>query len=239
VEYADHRRNREYDPGDQARQRASGNNTRGVVVPAIYHITHLANLASIVAAGELWSDAERIRRRHSHENVGLSVIKAMRLRRLVDCHPGTMVGEYVPFFLCPRSMMLYVLHRGNRPGLDYTDGQRPIVHLVADMESVVAWANKRNINWAFTNRNAATAYAEFFADLEQLDQINWDAVLATDFGDAQIKDGKQAEFLVHRQFPWELVDRIGVIDEAMAQQVRTALGDAERPLVEVRRDWYY
>jgi hypothetical protein len=104
---------------------------------------------------------------------------------------------------------------------------------------VAAWANAEGVRWAFSNRNAGAAYADFFADLGQLDQINWAAVKATDFRDAQIKDGKQAEFLVYRIFPWALVDRIGVIDEEMARQVRTALGDAERPLVEVRRDWYY
>jgi len=50
----------------------------------------------------------------------------------VKCHPGTKVGQYVPFYFCPRSIMLYILHRGNHPDLDYREGQGPILHLQAD-----------------------------------------------------------------------------------------------------------
>jgi hypothetical protein len=71
----------------------------------------------------------------------MSEIKRRRLEELeVDCHPGTKVGAYVPFYLCPRSMMLFLLHKGNHVDLTYTGGQRPIVHLQADLRRVVEWA---------------------------------------------------------------------------------------------------
>jgi hypothetical protein len=36
--------------------------------------------------------------------VGMSEIKRRRLEALdVDCHPGSKVGEYVPFYFCPRN----------------------------------------------------------------------------------------------------------------------------------------
>jgi hypothetical protein len=207
----------------------------------IYHITHLENLASIVAAGELCSDAERIRRGVYHANVGLTDIKQARLtERTVHCHPETKVGEYVPFYFCPRSIMLFVLYKGNRPGLTYQGGQRPIVHLVADMEEVAAWASAKGIRWAFSNLNAGSAYASFFADLGQVDKVNWSAVKATDFRDPVVKDGKQAEFLLHGRFPWELFSRVGVIDQDIATQVQGILGASiERPVIEIRRDWYF
>lgn len=209
-------------------------------MPEIYHITHVDNLASIVAAGELWSDAVRIRRGVDYANVGLAEIKEERLHaRPVRCHSGTMVGEYVPFYFCPRSIMLYLLHRGNRQGVTYQGGQQPIVHLVADMERVVEWANAHDVRWAFSNRNAGAAYADFFKTLAQLDQINWDAVSATDFRDAVTKDGKQAEFLLYERFPWSLIDRVGVMDDDIAQQVKTVLGaGVARPVVEIRPQWY-
>ncbi len=48
-----------------------------------------------------------------------------RRRRLpVPCHPGTWVGDYVPFYFCPRSVMLYVISRKNHPSLTYRGGQR-------------------------------------------------------------------------------------------------------------------
>lgn len=65
--------------------------------PKIYHITHLDNLAGIVD-GLIWSDAERIARNLNCTVVGMSEIKRRRLEEIeVDCRPGTMVGEYVPF----------------------------------------------------------------------------------------------------------------------------------------------
>jgi len=210
-------------------------------MPEIYHITHVDNLSSIIGDGGLWSDAERIRRGLVHQNVGLTEIKQSRLsERAVHCHPGTMVGEYVPFYFCPRSIMLYLLYRGNRQGLTYAGGQRPIVHLVADLEETVEWANEQGVRWAFSTRNAGTAYADFFSDLDDLDKVNWNAVEATDFRDFVIKDGKQAEFLLFERFPWELIKTIGVINDPVAGQVQAALGThVSRPRVEIRREWYY
>lgn len=55
-----------------------------------------------------------------------------------------------------------------------------------------------------------------------------------------MKEGKQAEFLLHGQFPFELVDRIGVHSSAMSARATAALrGASHRPEVEVRPDWYF
>src|ERR1035441_7473147 len=94
--------------------------------PKIYHITHYANLARIMADGCLWSDAEIQGRGGPDAMIGLSEIKKRRLEELdLDCHPGTKVGQYVPFYFCPRSIMLFLLHKGNHVDLTYRGGQRP------------------------------------------------------------------------------------------------------------------
>jgi len=55
-----------------------------------------------------------------------------------------------------------------------------------------------------------------------------------------VKEGKQAEFLVHERFPFDLVERIGVASQAVRAQAAQVIEDAHnRPLVEVRRDWYF
>ena len=211
------------------------------VHPKVYHITHLDNLAQIMAAGMLLSDAHRIARGLDCEIVGMNKIKRRRLEDLdVSCHPGTLVGEYVPFYFCPRSIMLYLIHRGNHPDLNYRGGQRPIVHLESDLGRAVAWAEGNSRRWAFTNCTAGAAYADFFCDLGDLDEINWDAVGATDFRPMIVKDGKQAEFLVHESFPWELIERIGVVNARVERRVTETLRDARHnPLVSVERGWYY
>jgi len=70
-----------------------------------------------------------------------------------------------------------------------------------------------------------------------LDEIDW-AVQARDW--QQCKEGKQAEFLIESQFPWELVSRIGVLSQPVYHQVQGAFrGASHKPVVEVKPDWYY
>jgi hypothetical protein len=188
--------------------------------PKIYHITHVDNLPSIIAAGSIGSDAQRIRQGLVNTNIGMTEIKRRRLEEInVVCHPGTTVGQYVPFNFCPRSIMLFIIHRGNHPDLPYRSGQRPIVHLEADLNTVVQWAEANNRQWAFSKSNAGAYYTKFSNRLDQLDEIDWAAVTALDFRDSMVKEGKQAEFLVFDDFPWHLVEQIGVIDQRMVEQV--------------------
>ena len=208
--------------------------------PKIYHIVHVDKLASIVADDCLWSDAVVAAGKHAGTTIGMGTIKARRLSLPVDCHAGDRVGEYVPFYFCPRSIMLYVIHCANHPELTYRGGQGPIVHLEADLHEVVGWTDGNGRRWAFSLSNAGAYYTQFRARLDQLDEVNWPAVAATDFRSTEVKEGKQAEFLVHHSFPWELVRRIGVLDRSIAQQVASAIhGAAHRPVVEIRRDWYF
>lgn len=208
--------------------------------PKIYHIAHMDRLPSIIADGCLWSDATMIQRPGLGTTIGMSDIKQRRLALPVDCHRNTRVGDYVPFYFCPRSIMLYVIHCANHPGLASRGGQRPIVHLEADLNEVVAWANGVDRRWVFSLSNAGATYTQFRCDMAKLDEVNWPAVAAADFRSAEIKEGKQAEFLVHGSFPWALFRRIGVHSPTVAQQVADALRLAShRPPVEIQREWYY
>jgi hypothetical protein len=206
----------------------------------IYHITHVKNLASILHDGGLLSDAEMIARGDPQLAIGMGEIKQNRMRFPVKCHDGDIVGEYVPFYFCPRSIMLYLLHMANHPGLTYRGGQGPIVHLQIDLVSAVDWAARSGTRWAFSLANAGAAYALFRNDLAHLAEVNWGAVEATDFRDAKIKEGKQAEFLVRRFVPWNLVERIGVSSARVQSEVLATLnGAAHQPPVDVLPGWYF
>lgn len=205
--------------------------------PKIYHIVHVDNLASIVADGCLWSDSVMVKRQGAAV-IGNDEIKADRLLLPVDCHTGTCVGDYVPFYLCPRSVMLYVISRRNHPNVAYKDGQGPVIHLMADMKEVVDWSHANNRRWAFTAINAANRAADFYNDIAKLDQLNWDAIGAKNW--VSCRDHKMAEFLMHQSFPWELVREIGVYSEQTGSRAIRAFGkSAHRPRIEIRREWYY
>lgn len=207
--------------------------------PKLYHIVHVDRLASIVADGCLWCDAEIDRRAPPGTTIGTSAIKQRRLAELtLSSHPDLHVGDCVPFYFCPRSVMLYLIHRANDEDLAYHGGQGPIIHLEADLYAVVAWANEQRRRWAFTLSNAGSRFFEDRCDIAQLNEIDWDAVQATKW--QQCKEGKQAEFLLEHSFPWQLVERIGVYSRAIYQQVAHALpANGHRPAVEMLAGWYY
>lgn len=204
----------------------------------IYHIVHVDRLPQIVADGWLWCDAEIAVRSFAGTTIGMSQIKDRRLKELtLTSYPDLHVGDCVPFYFCPRSIMLYLLHRSNHADLSYRGGQGPIVHLEADLHDTVAWADEQKLRWAFTLSNAGACYFEDRCDLDDLGQIDWSAVQARDWQGS--KEGKQSEFLVEKKFPWQLVSRVGVYSRAVHGQVASALITAHRPRIEIKTDWYY
>jgi ssDNA thymidine ADP-ribosyltransferase, DarT len=207
--------------------------------PKICHIVHVDRLRSIAADGCLWCDAEVVRRAPPGTTIGMNKIKQRRLTELtLGSHPQLHVGDCVPFYFCPRSVMLYLIYQGNHPDLVYRGGQDPIMHLEADLHATVDWAKRHKRRWAFTLSNAGSYYFEDRADLSQIDEIDWDCVEARQWKNC--KERKQAEFLLEHSFPFELVERIGVRSRTQYQQVVNTLpGGGHQPNVEICPDWYY
>lgn len=208
--------------------------------PKIYHIVPINRLSSIIAENCLWCDTEVRQRNLPGTAIGMNNIKERRLRKTLASHPHLHVGDCVPFYFCPRSIMLYLIAQGNHPELTYHGGQEPVIHLEADLHAAVTWANGNNRCWAFTLSNAGSEYFEDRSDLKQLHQINWDAVYSRDWREPSVKEGKQAEFLMEQSFPWQLIERVGVFSQMIYREIVNALPlDGHRPNVELRREWYY
>jgi hypothetical protein len=194
--------------------------------PKIYHIVHLDKLASIVADGCLWSDALLAQRLVAGTDIGMNNIKARRRNELrLASHPELYVGQCVPVYFCPRSVMLYLIHRRNAV-LAYQGGQGSIIHLVADLNASVAWAQANAKRWAFSLSNAGSYYFEDRCDLARLNEINWTSVQTHQWSGSPTKEQKQAEFLIEQQFPWHLVEEIAVVDQSTGQQAVQAIAGA-------------
>lgn len=208
--------------------------------PKIYHIVHIDRLKSI-AIDEccLWSDATVQRTQLPGTTIGMDTIKARRLKNTLNSYPNLHVGDCVPFYFCPCSVMLYLFYMNNHSKIAYRGGQRPIIHLQADLYQTVKWADQNKKRWIFTNSNAGSSYFEDFNDLSQLDKVNWKAVNAKTWNDC--REEKQAEFLLEEQFSWALVEAIGVYSKAQVDQVSCILNNVTThcPTVSVQSDWYY
>lgn len=205
--------------------------------PKIYHIVHQERLSSIIQDGYLLSD-RLIRQKQSQlPIIGLDNIKNRRLNELkLNSHPDLFVGDCVPFYFCPRSVMLYLIYQKNSQ-LNYQGGQENIIHLQADLFEVIKWTNNQKIRFAFTTSNAGSYYFNDYCKIDDLNKINWNAVASNQWSASETKEGKQAEFLIEQQFPFELFELIGVYSDKIAQQVRQVLQSHVN--VDVCRDWYY
>ena len=142
----------------------------------IYHIVHVDRLPTIIEAGGLWCDTKVVEQELPGTSIGISEIKERRRTKPLESHKQLHVGDCVPFYFCPRSIMLYILHKANHENLSYRGGQDKIVHLEADFYEVVDWAEQQKKRWAFTLSNAGSHYFEDRCHESQLDEINWAAV---------------------------------------------------------------
>lgn len=208
--------------------------------PKLFHIVHVDRLRSIVESGGLYCDAHVVSNTLPGTTIGMSAIKERRLHSTIPCYPDLHVGDCVPFYFCPRSVMLYLIYKGNHPDLSYRGGQKAIVHLGANLQDVVTWAESEQKRWSFTTSNAGSNFFESYNSLEKLDKINWDAVKSKRWNEPDIKEGKQAEFLLEAFCPWELIKRIDVYSESLRSQVEEILASTvHKPSIEVSPGFYY
>ncbi|MGI9345759.1 MAG: type II toxin-antitoxin system toxin DNA ADP-ribosyl transferase DarT [Gammaproteobacteria bacterium] len=204
----------------------------------LYHIAHIDRLASIYRDQWLYCDALMSKRKGSNGLIGMQHIKTRRLHLPLASHPGLHVGQCVPFYFAPRSVMLYIISRANHRDVAYTGGQDSIVHLEFGLQQMVCWAVSQRKRWAFTDRNAGSSYFSDFDNLDKFNRINWRAVRARDW--RSCIEEKQAEFLVEHSVPWRLVERVGVIDNKKINQLNQILtSDLDRAKLEVMPSWYY
>jgi hypothetical protein len=82
----------------------------------LYHITALGNLERIVECGMILCKNELEARALSAISIAHQQIQDRRARWPVPLDPGGVLHDYVPFYFCPRSPMLYAIHSGEVEG---------------------------------------------------------------------------------------------------------------------------
>ena len=204
----------------------------------IFHILHIDRLNSVLSDRFLYSYSYIRKFKKNGTTIGIADIKINRLFKKLSKYPQIAVGDCTPFYFCPRSVMLYMIYKGNYPEIPYKGGQAPILHIVADFYRTIEWTNSNNKHWVFTPTNAAASYTEDFNDVNMLSKINWDIVHSNNW--KKHREQKQAEFLIENSFPIELIEKIGVYSEEYAEKVQKILSQFNINInIEVRPDWYY
>jgi len=200
----------------------------------IYHITDVSNLDSIFGKGALLSDALMKKEATAPTEIGYANIKDRRLNIYqIPCCDNRFVGEFVPFYFCPRSPMLFTINNGNtgRP----RGCQKTIVHLV----STVQHGYNLNVQWAISDGNAGSDYTTFSNEKSSLDKVNWEIVESWNWRGERLHT-KATEFLVADYFPTKSFIGIGCHNEETADMARRIVAKHGLSIpVKVFPNWYY
>jgi len=205
----------------------------------IYRMVHIDNLPTLLAREAIHApaccpaDGLPYRGIHAHD------VQAERAGSTVPCGPGGAIGQYVGFYFGPRSPMLMRIQTGRRVA---QCDKAEIVYLIATAQSIAA----EGLRYVFTDRHTLAAVAAYYDDLASLGEVDFQTAYlkywSTTAEHPERQEKKQAEFLVHQQVPWHLIERIAVSCAATRERVEAVLagsGAGHVPVVGVELDWYY
>ena len=135
-----------------------------------------------------------------------------------------MIGEYVPFYFTPRSIMLYNIITGY---------WAPVVPKVEREDILVIRCALKDLSnlpqFFFTDGQANDALTKHYNDTLHFNKIDWESIHASNFnkdGDVDRPRRYQAEFLVRRHVPVEWIESFHTYNQKAATFVRDELEKA-------------
>ena len=171
----------------------------------IFRITHRDNIPWILENGIHCRNSNKLD--PNFVSIGNESLIHDRQQVVVRSAPGGTLSDYVPFYFTPHSPMLYNIKTGYR-GIRQRQNDE-IVFLISSLHKLV----QDGIQFVFTDQHARLDSANFYDNLDKLDQIDWKILQARDFkrdiNDLGKLDRYQAEALVLRHLPMASV--LGIV----------------------------
>ena len=187
----------------------------------VYRIIHFQNLEYILKNGIYYRNSDQFD--PNYINIGSAEIINHRDKVIVQCFPDTTVNRYVPFYFGVRTPMLYKIKTGH--GGVEKRAQDEIIYLCCKISDII----KGPQQWCFTDGNAAKYITSFYTKIDELDQLDWKSIKATEWtdnnsdGDHDRMRKKHSEFLVKGHVPVEYIKSIVVLTEEKKQFVQNLL----------------
>lgn len=205
----------------------------------IHHFTHAKNLPAILDSGRLHCKA-RLPDSDELVNVSHDSVQEKRRDKRVGCGPGGILHDCVPFYFAPRSPMMYVISKGGVEG--YDSNTTPLIYLVSSVERV----QEAGLDFVFSDGHPVVALSSLYDDPDDLKRLSWDIIDGRYWHDTEEYPDRtrrrQAEFLVHRSFPWDAVEFLAVKTPNVKSRLEIYLAeqwpDRVRP-VRLERAWYF
>jgi len=196
----------------------------------ICHMTSINNLGKIISQNGILCKNSLISENVSYEDIANHDVQDKRAKTEVPFPPGGNLHNYVPFYFWGQTPMLLVNQWR----------QKDIIFFVTHTETIA----KAGLPFAFTDRHAVVNYAKFYNDLDALKKLDWHTIKLRYWADVEEdparKEKKQAEFLIYKKLPWELIYGIGVINDEVDSKLKLLLNNqSHKPIVKTKPEWYF
>lgn len=131
--------------------------------------------------------------------------------------PGGKLSEYIPFYLGPRSPMLYQIALGYEDITQHP--QEDIVYLISSFDQI----KSHNLLYFFTDGNARSETTTAYVLESDFAKLDWDTIYSiywkSDETDLLRKQKKQSELLIKDHLPISCIEYIGVFNNTAKQNV--------------------
>lgn len=201
----------------------------------LFRIVHLRNVPWILSHGLYCRNSDCSD--PGFVSIGNADLIENRKPRPVPVAPGGNLGDYVPFYFTPYSIMLLNIVTGyNVP----KQRRQDIVILVSSLNRL----RELKIPYVFTDGHAYPISARYFNDIKDLGEIDWPLLQARDFRtdpeDPGKKERYQAEGLAYQHVPVDALLGAVCYTDDVRDQLQITCDEMGRELrIEVRPRWYF
>lgn len=198
----------------------------------LYRMTHIENISHILEYGI--THVSSLHANLNYTPIGDASLINTRNEFLLD--NGKKLGDYIPFYFCILTPMLYVIQRGYN--VKKVDSEN-IIYCVSSVQKII----DTNIDFVFTDGHAIETISSQYTSQNINDIENLiDLKIAKDpnfkdLNDLDKKRRKQAEFLVSSDIPVQAILGFVVFNETAKNKLLN-LGIEERR-IKVLKHYYF
>ena len=181
-----------------------------------YRITHINNLPLLLQNGIV--NKHHLNADNNYVEIGNPAIIDVRSTTPVKISNYGMIGDYVPFYFTPKSIMLFNIVTGYwHPKVPQRNRNEIVVIrcLIADLATLP--------QWFFTDGQGNDMVSNHYSNLANLSEIDWHSIQKSDFsksdGDYDRPRRYQAEFLVHGQIPLTSIESLNVFNNQTREDI--------------------
>jgi ssDNA thymidine ADP-ribosyltransferase, DarT len=193
-----------------------------MAIPAtiwLYRITHIHNMEYDLQHGLCISKSPDAN--PDYWQIGDSTLISYRKELAAPDPPGGTLADYIPFYLGPRSPMLFQIATGWEDIQKYA--QENIIYYISSVPKI----KEHGLEYFFTDGHARSSTSVPYTDDKDFEKLDWHTIYAelwkSDETDLRRKEKKQSEFLIKGHVPVSCIQYIGVYNKTAEQKVLALL----------------